>query len=211
MLQGDQRYNFAPAPPLEGNIGDFAFRLVHKSAEFTPTAQFMNIEVARAALEPMLATWRVSSILQFGPAGFDFVFVEGYVDDSPQMANNRRQNPRNWPPDAPTITSIGYDQFPKAFDGLAVNECVLDLADHYLTSSRSLRSQLLHAYAMVTRIEQEYGGQRKAAIALQLSTGSLTRLSRLATERGLGAAARNSIFMPLVSLCHKTNLPGYNR
>jgi hypothetical protein len=188
-LSIDPHHNFFSAPPTAGMLGQFAFRLNGHAAEFEPTEDLATIDAARSALEPMLRIWHVSATLQFGPAGFEFFFLRGFIDESAEQQETRRNTPMVSVP-VPSSITIGYDHYPVYLQGLAIDDCVRDLAEHYLASWLSPRGMLLHAYAMVTRVEAAYGGTKQAAAALQITRPCLRNLAKLASERGVGAAAR---------------------
>jgi hypothetical protein len=189
QLSMDHHHNFDPAPPLVGTLGQFSYRLEGRGAQFTPIADFPTVEAARAVLDPMLPLWRISAMLQFGGAAFDFGFIHGFVDESAEAADLRNQQPLV-SLQLTTGIIIGYDQFPAFLAELGIDDCVRDLAEHYLASWLSPRGLLLHAYAMVTRVEAAHGTRKAAAAALRISDNCLGKLSRLASERGVGAGAR---------------------
>src|ERR1700683_856267 len=100
-LSLDPPHDFLTAPPMSGELGQFSYRLKGHAADFEPTVYFATIEAARAVLEPMLLLWHVSALPQFGPAGFDFFFVRGVVDESSEKQDERRRAPMFSPPMPP--------------------------------------------------------------------------------------------------------------
>jgi hypothetical protein len=85
---------------------------------------------------------------------------------------------------------ILFDGYAAPIQWLVVDDCVRDLSEHYRAAQLSPRAQLLHGYAMVTRVKAAYLSEQNAADKLQVSVTCLKRLRRLASERGVGAAAR---------------------
>jgi hypothetical protein len=83
-----------------------------------------------------------------------------------------------------------YDGYSLPLKWLVVDDCVRDLSEHYQAAQLSPRAQLLHGYAMATRVKAAYSGERKTAEVLQISVGCIKKLTMLASERGVGAEAR---------------------
>lgn len=72
-----------------------------------------------------------------------------------------------------------------------VDQCTRDLTEHFARAAENPASLLMHAYAMVTRIEFEYGDRlADASRALRVTQAALRRLRRLSTERSVGCQAR---------------------
>lgn len=90
----------------------------------------------------------------------------------------------------PAILTVLLHQYPPSPTGFGVNDCVRDLAEHFAAAEDSWRSILLHAYAMATRVQIEYGGIAGASRALMISAERLNYMKQLASVRGVGGAAR---------------------
>jgi hypothetical protein len=183
-------YEFADGLKANGRIGDFRYVLTWHLAEFFPEKDFVTVENARAELDPLLDAWKVSGFLNVGPAAFRFEYCDSSVENSAadRVATTEKQKRRR--PMPPSNLTLVYDQYPPLPEGLAVDNCVRDVADHYFAAVSNLAALLLHTYAIVTRISVEYHGLSKAAAALNVSAACLTKMKQLASIRGIGVAAR---------------------
>ncbi len=190
FIYTEPQYDFAGDALEFGRIGEFFYRLRFHAAEFHPTANYRSGIDARRALEPLLNAWEVSALLQVGGAGLQFRFTSEIVDESRAGAKQRRRNPPPYPPMPPSNVRLIYDRYAKLLNGVAVNDCVRDMSDHYRAAVLSTRSSLLHGYAMVTRLSAEFRGETAAASALNISSSCLKNLRHLASMRGVGAGAR---------------------
>jgi hypothetical protein len=183
-------YEFANGLKAKGQLGEFHYVLTWHRAEFFPEKNFATLDDARAALEPLLEAWKVSAFLNVGPAAFRFEYGDCSVETS--AADNavtaEKQSRRR--PMPPSNLTLVYDGYPPLPNGLAVDSCVRDVADHYFAAVSNLAALLLHTYAIVTRISVEHHGLGKAAAALNVSAACLTKMKQLATIRGIGVAAR---------------------
>jgi hypothetical protein len=180
---------------MVGTIGQFEFELIENHAKFCPTIPLNSVDAARNALEPLVASWRILSIYCQAGAGMEFKFIAGQAFES--LDDERRQLDEIAnslaPPGPPILLAVNVEldsYVPPTLDGVGVNECVLDLADHYLASARAPRSRLLHGYAMLTRVQTEQGNIETAARNLNVSSSWLKSIKRLTSERGVGASAR---------------------
>jgi hypothetical protein len=189
FIQTPQNHGLTANAAADGTIGPFSYLLRFHSAEFIPLIDFPTVDDARGVLDPILQAWHVAAVLIVGPAGFTFKFTAGFVDNSESEARSRLDSPANWPPMPPKL-EVQYDGYAAPIQWLVVDDCVRDLSEHYRAAQQSPRAQLLHGYAMVTRVKAAYSTEQNAAARLQISVECLRRLKRLATERGVGAEAR---------------------
>jgi hypothetical protein len=184
----------APSYKTFGALQGFTYAIAYRDAVFEPLIAYTTIEAARAALDPLLEAWQIAGLA--GTAGlylisvFQFQFYSAeflqYAGD-PAPAEKRLRAP----PMPPSNLTLQWERYPAPFVPYGVDDCVRDLVAHIIASLRSgERSQLLHAYAIATRVEAFHGGQGKAAAALNVSVACLKTMKRLATERGVGASAR---------------------
>jgi hypothetical protein len=174
----------------EGTIGPFDFSFKFHEAIFMPRVQFETAEDARAVLDPMLEAWRIQTVITLHYS-MSFSYMAHEVAAHPprtgEMAIRRR--PRPMPPKFLRFV-VEADSYPPPPTHWGVDECTRDLVAHYEESLNSTRTLLMHAYAMVTRVEYEHGSLTVAAAKLAISLDVLKWVKTMATERTIGAQAR---------------------
>jgi hypothetical protein len=173
----------------KSSIGPFDYSFARDEAMFLPALRFATVEEARAVLDPMLEAWRIQTII-----------TQNYSMSFRYMAHELAMQPpqpgaapitRRSRPSAPTNfrVSADIDRYPPPPSHWGMDECTRDLVAHYEESSND-RTLLMHAYAMVTRVEYEHRSLPGAAKKLAVSLNVLKWIKTMASERTLGGRAR---------------------
>jgi hypothetical protein len=156
---------------------------------FLPTVRFGTAEEARAVLDPMLEAWRIETILTQNYS-MSFTYKDyGLATCSPESgAPQLVRKARPMPPTSFQV-SADADRYPPPPSHWGLDECTRDLVAHYEESLND-RTLLMHAYAMVTRVEYEHGSLPETARKLAISLDILKWIGNMATERTHGGSAR---------------------
>ncbi|HEY2683763.1 MAG TPA: hypothetical protein VGI93_09665 [Steroidobacteraceae bacterium] len=181
----------------KGSFGPFEFLFAWHKATFLPTVRFATIEDARSELDPMLEAWRVQSIITN-----NYSMLFSYVDHGLAEASPESGAPQPTPkrrPMPPSNVQVLADatHYPPPPSHWVMDECTRDLVAHYEESLGASRTLLMHAYAMVTRVEFAHGSLPQAGKALRISLDILKWVKSMASERTIEGRARK----------YKTNTP----
>jgi hypothetical protein len=191
-IESGEPHRYAEHAHLDGAIDGFRYSLKYRSAAFFPLERYTDQDAARAALEPKLRAWELDTDLWYCPGALRFKFLSAQVHAAaPQpgaisgvaaicLASVTVKA-------YATVTASRFRPPPTEF---AVNDCVQDVAALLIQAKADPMVFLKNTYSIVTRLDFEFGGRAAAAQALRISRPVLTRLARLATERGTGAEVR---------------------
>lgn len=191
-IGSDGLHEYAQDAELEGRLRDFAFRLRHRDAEFTPLIGFANEENARGALEPQLRAWELAASLVHGQGVLHFSFATAHIQREaprPGIAAELHAVTAFFQGGVlrPTLT---LQEHPRPPDGFVVDECVEILGEQFLRARARPEMLLTLAYSMTTCLDYYFEGPAGAAARLAISQNVLGEIRKLANTRGVGAHAR---------------------
>lgn len=176
----DEGEDFSAAAPWEGQLRGFQCRLADEVLEARPQDTYPDVESARQALEPHLREWEVWSELQeqrrirFRFSSAEIVDPQTGSRDTSVMAEVAMATVISG---SATVRRAAYPAAP------TVPLAVTPLVEELLRWVRDLRAgrqrMLVLAYLSYTLLEYEYGTERAAAKAINVSANVLETLSRL--------------------------------
>jgi hypothetical protein len=190
-IASDEPHEYAEGAQLDGGLQDFAFRLRHRTAEFSPLVRFANEADARAALEPQLRAWELEVALRNGCGALAFEFLTAQVERAPPrpgVVEIRGQAMMVFGGSAPM--KITWNQHPAPPAAFAIDECVATLGELYLRARETPSMLLYLAYSATTCLEFYYGGLASARKHLAIAVNVFKKVNELANTRGMGADAR---------------------
>lgn len=190
VVAHSERWGYNADASLEGSLGDFDYRIANGRATFTPRSRFAAEDVAREALEPLLAAWELSALLQRGAGALSFIFESCQVQArAPQLGvvDLTGTAVLTLTTHLAAVTIMG--EYPKPSPAVAVDVLVEFLRTRF---ERLLADDLytFHGVAMQTAVITHLGnGEGKgpaarAAAALAIHPDVLTQLSDTLADRG---------------------------
>jgi len=184
-------HRYSETAELVGNHHGFRFKIADAVATFLPSAHFPSDADARAALEPPLRAWELDAELKHGIAALKFAFLAAHTEHSPPQ------------PGVVTLRGVAsmavaeqlrmvvtYRSYPPPPLDFAIDDCVQDIAEQYSRATQAPHTLLKNAYAILARLNFEYGSHSKAADALGISSAVLKEVQKLASNRGTDAEVR---------------------
>jgi hypothetical protein len=173
-----------------GTIGRFEYEFVWHQAIFVPSYRFASEGEARHELDPLLDAWTLNALVQLG-LSISFIFTKSEVAAGP-IAADKNSRTRRAQPMPPSSFRLVHElkQYPSLPTRCNIDECTRDLAAHYQEALNAHRTLLMHAYAMVTRVEFQHGSMQMAARRLAIHLDVLKWVKQMATERTIEGYAR---------------------
>jgi hypothetical protein len=173
----------------KGSVGPFDYSFVFHEAMFLPKVRFATVEEARAVLDPMLEAWSIQTIITLNYS-MSFTYMQHELAAQPPQSGAPllARLSRPMPPHLRMMAET--DRYPPPPSHWGVDECTRDLVAHYEESLNASRTLLMHAYAMVTRVEYEHGSLPQAATKLAITLDVLKWVKTMASERTLAGRAR---------------------
>jgi hypothetical protein len=172
---------FARAQAWEGHLGGFQCRLASGQLGAKPLEHFSSSTDARAALEPHLRSWEAHAELLRG-VWIEFAFESAEVVDLEPDSGRREVAMEATVRGTASISAdiaVEHQEHPAPPAAMAATPLVEVLRSR-LRDIRYGREKLLAgAYYCLTRIEREYGGDKAASAALNVSRETFRELGRL--------------------------------
>jgi hypothetical protein len=174
----------------KGSVGPFDYSFSFHEAMFLPKVRFSTVEEARAILDSILEAWRIQTVIsQNYSMSFTYLAHELAAQPPQSGVPSPARKPRPMPPTNFQV-SANADAYPPPPSHWNLDECTRDLVAHYEESFTGSRTLLMHAYAMVTRVEYEHGSLPQAATKLAIKLDVLKWVKVMASERTLAGSAR---------------------
>jgi hypothetical protein len=173
----DERHDFTRAAAWDGDLGDFSCHLAGGTLEARPKGHYPDVERAREALDPHLRAWALRAELEDG-VRIEFRF------QSAQDASGLRVMAESAVgiADAMDVT-MGHGSYPPpSAKALAASPMVDELLVWVWEVRERRQPMLIPAYLFLTRLTFEYGGQRQAAAALNVTEQVLRKLGELSAK-----------------------------
>jgi hypothetical protein len=172
---------FARAKPWEGELGSFQCRLAEGQLGAKPLEHFSSSVDARAVLEPYLRSWEAHAELLRG-VWVEFAFEAAEIIDLEPDRVGREVAMEGVVRATASISAdiaVEHQDHPAPPIAMAATPLVEVLRSR-LRDIRYGREKLLAgAYYCLTRIEREFGGDKAASAALNVSRETLRELGRL--------------------------------
>jgi hypothetical protein len=173
----DDRHDFARAAAWDGEVGGFSCHLDGGTLEARPKGHYPDLEDARQALEPHLRAWALRAELEDG-IRIEFRFQSAQASSGLRVMADSAIGVA----DALNVT-VGHSSYPPpSARVLAASPLVEEL----LAWAREVRERrqpmLIPTYLFLTRLTFEYGGQRQAAAALNVTEQVLRKLGELSAK-----------------------------
>lgn len=153
-IASDEVHQYAEDAELSDTLGNFAFRLHRRNAEFRPLVRFAKEEDARAELEPQLRAWELDAAIKHGPGAFAFMFLTSHIQqEAPKPGVIKVPGAAMTLTGGSPTTTLTYKHYPTPPRGFVVDECVQTLGELFLLA-RTVSLVLLYiAYSMTTCLE----------------------------------------------------------
>jgi hypothetical protein len=183
----DDRHEFSRAAVWEGDLGGFRCRLHEGTLEARPSADYADAETACLALKPHLRVWELwleldSNLrMEFRYASAQVVGTQstpstpgsGAIDLHVEFAETGQAVDN-------IILTVGHSEYPPPPPRqLAISPLVEELLGWVRDLREGRQRMLVLAYLFLTRLQYEYGSERSAAKALNVSANVLEALRRL--------------------------------
>jgi hypothetical protein len=173
----DDRNDFARAAAWDGDLGDFNCHLEGGMLEARPKGHYPDVESAREALEPHLRAWALRAELDDG-IRIEFRFRSARGPSGQVVTLETAVGIA----DALDVT-VGHGSYPPpSAKALAASPMVEELLVWVREVRKRRQPMLIPAYLFLTRLTFEYGGQRQAAAALNVTEQVLRKLGELSAK-----------------------------
>src|SRR5208337_1429984 len=188
-VKHNETVNYDTAQPLDYEDPDFRLSVKDREARFVMKAHFASIEQARAAVQPFIRQWELTTALDRGPGEFELVFADAVVEDRNPTPGVVHVKAVRGMVIGDSVSMVVVRAYPQPPQGIAINADVAVMALRYAQYREGKDTLAGMAYFCLTVLEQAAGNRAAISAKYGIASTVIRKLGCLTGKKG-GVEAR---------------------